>query len=123
MGAPDQTKGHQPFALVVSSQSNTGSKGEEVAAMLKSINDHIRQEIGPIATLGGLVATNKLPKTRSGKTLRKTVRAIVENAAEGKANDEKTLPIPPTIEDRDCLADNIAKIETYFNSRRSKAKL
>lgn len=119
VGAPDKMKGSTPFALVVARQGAPTDTTE----MLKSINQHIRSEVGPIAQLSGIVMTAKLPKTRSGKTLRKTIRAIVENSTEGKKNAEENLPIPPTIEDRDCLMDNINKIDAYFQQLHSKAKL
>lgn len=117
VGAPDKMKGATPFALVV---ARTGAPTETVE-MLKSINQHIRSEVGAIAQLSALVLTAKLPKTRSGKTLRKTVRAIVENASQGKKNVEENLPIPPTIEDKDCLLDNIEKIDAFY--QQAKAKL
>jgi propionyl-CoA synthetase len=120
VGAPDKMKGSTPFALVVARQGAPKDTG----AMLQSINKHVREEVGPIAQLSGIVRTDKLPKTRSGKTLRKTVRAIVENASEGKENKEEALPVPPTIEDKDVLYDNIAKIDAYFKgSQGAKAKL
>lgn len=52
-----------------------------VSEMLRNMIEHIRAEVGPIAQLARLVSTNKLPKSRSGKTLRSSIRAIVENAA------------------------------------------
>jgi propionyl-CoA synthetase len=119
VGAPDKMKGSTPFALVVA-RAGTATVTTQ---MLASINQHIRSEVGPIAQLSGIVLTAKLPKTRSGKTLRKTVRAIVENASNGKINKEENLPVPPTIEDRDCLFDNISKIDEYFQQQNQKAKL
>jgi len=55
----------------------------------------------PFAELGAIVLTSALPKTRSGKTLRKTVRKIVEQAAEGQRSTEESLQsvLPPTIDD------------------------
>lgn len=79
VGAPDAQKGQAPFALVVAA----GNADEAPESMMKAINEHIRAEVGPIAQLAGLVRTAKLPKTRSGKTLRRSIRAIVENAAQG----------------------------------------
>jgi propionyl-CoA synthetase len=118
VGAPDTAKGQVPFALVVVAQHHKA----DVKTMMKSINDHIRQEVGPIAQLGALVVTGKLPKTRSGKTLRRTIRAMVENAAEGKKDQE--VPYPPTIEDKDVLAPIQTSIEAHFSGAgNAKAKL
>ncbi|CAO1618722.1 unnamed protein product [Parajaminaea phylloscopi] len=121
VGAPDAQKGQAPFAVVVSSAK--GDNGDAQAAeMLKSINEHVRAEVGPIAQLAGLVITAKLPKTRSGKTLRRSIRAIVENVANNVKDGE--VPVPPTIEDRDVLGPITSAIERHFAAKgRNAAKL
>lgn len=120
VGAPDLQKGQAPFAVVVASSTNSGASSAE---MLKSINEHLRTEVGPIAQLSGLVSTAKMPKTRSGKTLRRTIRALVENAAESKTDGE--VPYPPTIEDKEVLGPLQASIEAHFTQlhRKGQAKL
>ncbi|EPQ28794.1 uncharacterized protein PFL1_03597 [Pseudozyma flocculosa PF-1] len=126
VGAPDKMKGQSPFAIVVAHSrvaAATGGKPQtsihhdSAKAMLKSINDHIRKEMGPIAQLSGLVEAQKLPKTRSGKTLRRSLRQAVENAAEGK----KDAPIdyPPTIEDKDVIQVVKQAIDEYFQALHS----
>lgn len=94
VGAPDKLKGQSPFAIVVAhsrvASASAGDKApnslqnDSAKAMLKSINEHVRKEMGPIAQLSGLIEATKLPKTRSGKTLRRSLRQAVENAAAGK---------------------------------------
>lgn len=103
VGAPDKLKGQSPFAIVVAHSRVATAKdagkalnsveSEEVKGMLKSINDHVRKEMGPIAQLSGLIEAQKLPKTRSGKTLRRSLRQAVENAASGKRGK---YPLQPT---------------------------
>jgi len=41
----------------------------------------VRKEIGPVAALKTVLVAKRLPKTRSGKILRKTIRAIADGAA------------------------------------------
>lgn len=93
VGAPDKLKGQSPFAIVVAhsrvaaaaeGKSHNSLQSEQAKAMLKRINEHVRNEMGPIAQLSGLIEAQKLPKTRSGKTLRRSLRQAVENAAAGK---------------------------------------
>ncbi len=102
VGAPDKLKGQSPFAIVVahsrvaSSETHNSAQSDAAKAMLKSINDHVRKEMGPIAQLSGLIEAQKLPKTRSGKTLRRSLRQAVENAAAGKRGE---LPLTCA----DCL--------------------
>ena len=123
VGAPDKMKGQVPFALVVAAGSAapkeggfaSSAKDPTAKAMLKDINDHVRKEMGPIAQLGGLVIASKLPKTRSGKTLRRSVRAIVENVADGKPDGE--IPVPPTVEDASVIPLVKDAIFEYFRTQ------
>jgi propionyl-CoA synthetase len=85
-GVTDDLKGEVPRGFVVLKAGVTADPGAlagELAAM-------IRERIGPIATLRRIDVVPGLPKTRSGKILRKTMRGI----ANGK--DE---PVPSTIDD------------------------
>lgn len=117
-------KGQTPFALIVASSSIVSS-GQAISSandpkakeILNSINSHVRTELGPIAQLSAVVIVQKLPKTRSGKTLRRSVRAMAENSAEGK-NDE--IPVPPTVEDMDVVKLCKEAIESHFNGGKSK---
>ena len=65
---PHDMKGHVPFALYTPAASKEASNADP-AVILKAVNEHIRAEIGAIACLDGVVRS-RLPKTRSGKTLR-----------------------------------------------------
>ncbi|MDX2004841.1 MAG: acetate--CoA ligase [Meiothermus sp.] len=70
IGVPDPIKGENIKAFVVL------RAGQEKSEALKgSIVAHVRHELGPIATPGELVLLDKLPKTRSGKILRRLLRA------------------------------------------------
>ncbi|TKY90591.1 hypothetical protein EX895_000589 [Sporisorium graminicola] len=123
VGAPDKLKGQSPFAIVVAhsrvaaatgAESHNSAQSESAKQMLKSINEHVRKEMGPIAQLSGLIEAQKLPKTRSGKTLRRSLRQAVENAAAGKRN--APVDFPPTIEDKDVIDTVRTAIEQYFDA-------
>ena len=59
----------------------------------------MRNQIGAIASLGGIIqGKGMIPKTRSGKTLRRVLRELVEHGVEG--NFDKAVNIPPTVEDK-----------------------
>jgi propionyl-CoA synthetase len=90
-GVADELKGEVPRGLVVLKAGVTGDP-EALAAELAAM---IRERIGPIAALRTIDVVPGLPKTRSGKILRKTMRGI----ANGK--DE---PVPSTIDDPAVLA-------------------
>ncbi|MCV7227725.1 propionyl-CoA synthetase [Mycolicibacterium komossense] len=88
IGVADEIKGQVPRGLVV---LKAGASGDGLPAMLVA---SVRDEIGAVASFKLVDVVPALPKTRSGKILRKTMRGI----AAGK--DE---PIPSTIEDPSVL--------------------
>jgi propionyl-CoA synthetase len=86
----DELKGNVPRAFVVlkaDSDADQGTLSGELVAL-------IRDRIGPVASLRKVDIVPALPKTRSGKILRKTMRGIA---------DGKDEPTPATIEDPDVL--------------------
>jgi propionyl-CoA synthetase len=88
IGVADDIKGQVPRGLVV---LKAGASGDGLSAALVAA---VRAEIGAVASFKLVDIVPALPKTRSGKILRKTMRGI----AAGK--DE---PVPSTIEDPDVL--------------------
>jgi propionyl-CoA synthetase len=90
-GVADELKGEVPRGLVVLKAGVTG----DPKALTAELAAMIRERIGPIAALRTIDVVPGLPKTRSGKILRKTMRGI----ANGK--DE---PVPSTIDDPAVLA-------------------
>ena len=62
--------------------------------ILEQVIHDVREKIGPVAAFKKAVVVAKLPKTRSGKTLRGTIRKIVHG---------ETYEIPATIEDASAL--------------------
>lgn len=56
-----------------------------------------------------------IPKTRSGKTLRRVLRELVENATHGEF--DKEVQVPSTIDDREAVEVASAKVKEYFRVR------
>ncbi|MGX7680734.1 propionyl-CoA synthetase [Jatrophihabitans sp. DSM 45814] len=86
IGVHDPLKGQVPRALVVTKSSFTGSTDQlklELAAL-------VRSQVGAIASLAGVDVVPGLPKTRSGKILRRTMRQLA---------DGEDAAVPSTIED------------------------
>jgi propionyl-CoA synthetase len=86
IGVSDELKGQIPRGFVVLKAGVDADHGVLCAELVALIRD----QIGPVAALRRVDVITALPKTRSGKILRKTMRGIADG------NDE---PIPPTIED------------------------
>jgi acetyl-CoA synthetase len=63
---------------------------------LEELRNHVAQKIGPIAKPANIVFTPELPKTRSGKIMRRLLRDVAENRALG---DTTTLADPTVVEE------------------------
>jgi len=91
VGAPHDIKGQGIYAYVTLKsgvEPNDGLRRELMA--------HVRQEIGPIATPDWLQWAPGLPKTRSGKIMRRILRKIAENKP-GELGDISTLADPAVV--------------------------
>ncbi len=93
VGFPHEIKGQGIYAYV------TLVSGEEPTDDLrKALVNHVRAEIGPIATPDVIQWAPGLPKTRSGKIMRRILRKIAEGEA-GSIGDTSTLADPAVVED------------------------
>jgi acetyl-CoA synthetase len=94
VGATDATTGQAIVAFVTprGSVAEDESSGDE---FVQSLRDHVAKEIGPIAKPRQVLVTPELPKTRSGKIMRRLLRDIAENRELG---DVTTL-LDPTVTD------------------------
>ena len=70
---------------------------EESDELTAELRAHVRKEIGPIATPDHLHFTPALPKTRSGKIMRRILRKIAENEF-GSLGDTSTLADPSVVD-------------------------
>ena len=92
VGVKDSLKGQVPLGLVVL-KSGVGKAEAEIARELVGM---VRDRIGPVAAFKDAKVVARLPKTRSGKILRATLRRI----ADGEA-----YVVPPTIDDPTILTE------------------
>jgi propionyl-CoA synthetase len=86
IGVADELKGELPLGLLVLKAGVTLSHAEVV----KQVVAAVRETIGPVAAFKDAVVVQRLPKTRSGKILRGTMKKIAEG---------RPAPVPATIED------------------------
>ena len=92
IGARDELKGQTPLGLVVL-KSGITTPHVEICRELVAL---VRDRIGPVAAFKDARVVQRLPKTRSGKILRATIRRIA---------DGENVPIPPTIDDPAIIAE------------------
>jgi propionyl-CoA synthetase len=99
IGAADALKGQLPVGLVV---LKSGVK-KPLQQVRQELIDLVRQQIGAVAAFRHVAIVGRLPKTRSGKVLRGTMRAIA---------DHQAYNIPATIDDPRCLEEITAALRT-----------
>jgi propionyl-CoA synthetase len=105
LGIGDKLKGQIPMGLLALKAGVTRDKKEITDECVKMV----REKVGPVAAFKIAIIVKRLPKTRSGKILRGTVRKIADNEA---------YKIPATIDDpmileeikEDLIKNNILKV-------------
>ena len=88
VGAKDEMTGQGIVAFVILRGGIEAATGD---ALVKQLRDHVAKEIGPIAKPRQIMVVAELPKTRSGKIMRRLLRDVAENRAVG---DSTTLADP-----------------------------
>jgi len=101
-GIPDDVKGEVIVAFVVLKQGVTKSSD----ILEKELSDKIRNDIGAIATPKQIYFVSKLPKTRSGKIMRRLLKAIANNE---KIGDVSTLEDGAAVTEVQNVFDEIQK--------------
>jgi len=100
VGINDALKGQVPLALVVTKLGET----MEHFQLEQEIVQLVRKQIGAVASLRNVVIVQRLPKTRSGKILRKLMRSIA---------DGDNFQVPSTIDDEN-IVDEIIEVLTKY---------
>ncbi len=92
VGIPHDIKGQALYAYVTVRQGV-----EKNDALIKELMNHVRSEIGPISRPDFIQFTESLPKTRSGKIMRRILRKIAEGTAD-TLGDVSTLADPTVVD-------------------------
>ena len=100
VGRPDDVTGEAIVAFVVLKRARP--TGDEALAVAKELRDWVAKEIGPIAKPKDIRFGDNLPKTRSGKIMRRLLRSLAKG--ETITQDTSTLENPAIL---DQLAQNI----------------
>lgn len=101
-GVKDELKGQRAVGFI------TFKNGHEIdqETLRKEVVAKVRDVVGPVAAFRDVIILQRLPKTRSGKILRKTMRQIV---------DGDNYTVPPTIEDSTVLDDLKAELAIQYH--------
>ncbi|WP_109507898.1 acetate--CoA ligase [Nocardioides speluncae] len=80
VGAADETTGQAVCAFVILREGGSGAEGDE---LVQELRGHVAKEIGAIAKPRQIMVVAELPKTRSGKIMRRLLRDVAENRQVG----------------------------------------
>jgi propionyl-CoA synthetase len=108
IGAADELKGQRPVGFLV---LKAGVERPH-ADIVPEVVELVRERIGPVASFKEAAVVERLPKTRSGKILRGTMRRIA---------DGEDYAVPPTIEDPAVLDAIHASLRTLGRDRAAAA--
>jgi propionyl-CoA synthetase len=97
VGVADDIKGEVPLGFVVTKTGVSRADGD----IVRELVDRIRQQIGPVASFKTALVVPRLPKTRSGKILRGTMKRIA---------DSQAYTAPATIDDPAILDEITAAL-------------
>jgi propionyl-CoA synthetase len=100
IGVANAMKGQLPFGFLVLKAGVDRAAADIVAETVTMVREHI----GPVAVFKQAIVVSRLPKTRSGKILRGTMRKIA---------DSEEYKIPATIEDPAVLGEIAASLQSF----------
>jgi len=113
IGYNDEVRGECALAYVILKGNGVEDlNDQEIETLKKEINGKVRQDVGAFAHLIGVIFMEKLPKTRSGKILRGTIRSIVNG---------KEYKVPATIDDMNTI-DSIKRESSSWLSALSLSR-
>jgi acetyl-CoA synthetase len=92
IGREDEDKGQAIVAYVILEGDREGTE-----ELIKEFHDHVKKAIGPHARPEEIIFTPDLPKTRSGKIMRRVLRGVAEG--EDDLGDTSTLADPSVVDD------------------------
>ncbi|MEK9908721.1 MAG: acetyl-coenzyme A synthetase, partial [Aquiluna sp.] len=99
VGASDETTGQAVVAFVILRRSQLDHTGDE-ANVSKTLRDHVAKQIGPIAKPRTIFVVSELPKTRSGKIMRRLLRDVAENRPVGDVTTLADTTVMDSISER-----------------------
>jgi propionyl-CoA synthetase len=97
LGVADPIKGEVPLGFVVTKAGVERSSGE----IVRELVERVRDTIGPVAAFKTATVVKRLPKTRSGKILRSTMKRIADGVG---------YEVPATIDDPAILSEIAASL-------------
>ena len=95
VGVADSLKGQVALAFAVARDNNVAGDAAACAALEKSVCGHVDAQLGAVARPARVFFVSMLPKTRSGKLLRRALQAVAEKRETG---DLSTMEDPAALQ-------------------------
>lgn len=95
VGVADSLKGQVALAFAVARDNNVAGDAQACAALEKSVCNHVDAQLGAVARPARVYFVSMLPKTRSGKLLRRALQAVAEKRETG---DLSTMEDPAALQ-------------------------
>ena len=111
VGYNDPIRGEVPLAYVILKGSMGNMSAAEEDKIKKEINDKVRTDVGAFCKLIDVMIMQSLPKTKSGKILRGTIRSIV---------NRQEYKYPATLDDPDALEGVVIATKEWLKKIDSK---
>ena len=111
VGYNDPIRGEVPLAYVILKGSMGNMSAAEEEKIKKEINDKVRTDVGAFCKLIDVMIMQSLPKTKSGKILRGTIRSIV---------NRQEYKYPATLDDPDALEGVVIATKEWLKKIDSK---
>lgn len=111
VGYNDPIRGEVPLAYVILKGSMGNMSAAEEDKIKKEINDKVRTDVGAFCKLIDVMIMQALPKTKSGKILRGTIRSIV---------NRQEYKYPATLDDPDALEGVVTATKEWLKKIDSK---
>ena len=83
VGATDETTGQAVCAFVILRESAADDDGSAPDSLIEELRQHVQKEIGAIAKPRQIMVVPELPKTRSGKIMRRLLKDVAEHREVG----------------------------------------
>jgi acetyl-CoA synthetase len=113
VGVPDEIKGESIVCFVILKSHVADETGESAADLTSDLKGEVRRHVGAIATPDYVVLTEWLPKTRSGKIMRRLLRKIADG-------DTSNLGDLSTLNDPAHMPDLIRRTNAVMAAHRVK---
>jgi acyl-coenzyme A synthetase/AMP-(fatty) acid ligase len=110
VSVPDPVRG-EVLAVFVTPRKDVSFEPQRLA---EEVRELVRKEVGPVAVIGAVYVVDRLPKTRTGKIMRRVLRAVLTGSQLGDLS---------TLEDEASVEEVRAAVESLMRSMKGRERV